>query len=1000
MPSSRPTRKSTRASSSPFVGSSNNSPAPPSVAPPAVKEKGQSSLDSWIEPPLRNPAPSFEDHGFQRQGVVSHMQPLGALPTAKERARFRSDGHRRSIAGRNGSTPARDEARDSPETTLSVEAAPQAESPKLEDPLPVIPPNRDEMDDDDYEPLVKKKKKSSSSSSSRPSAQPAKSETPVASTSSATAHSTPKAKANGHILTSQELDRIVNNAIKEAERAGTAHVGAAIAQLYEESHQDPELAEILKVIVLYSGRAPTKEEKEIFNKYVKRARKFARTASTPNSSKRARASRSSVGLGSLTPSHSAPPTSLSSLGSRTPSPPALENLTAALHSAQSTPMPDEPPSEATITPPKENAPASAMNDMRSSEAPFARSRSSSLSSLSSLSSINEDLLADPPRENLSDATPAPPSKLPSGKKAVNGTAAASSKKKKSGGGKVEGANAAKRSPADAGLSEADKEEIKTKRQKYEQSLPNMRAFNSSIEESDIRDRLTQRPTPSAPMLSKTIPVLPPKVQTLKLTNGVSKKPYSQTDSNAVSPLSDAFPPGSASAAGSRPSTPNLTAERPVKRQKTSARTKHSPIKNRSGGVAGVARASGGMESPIGYDDHEVRSENDDFCSACGFSGFLLCCDGCDRAFHLSCCDPPLTRTPEGGEWYCYKCTNKNAAGQKDTRTIFSPLISVLNKRNMTVFALPKRIQEHFEGVTADSEGAYQEHPEQKPLKSRLGWDEAPDNTKLRDAKGHAILCTQCGKSSLNSRQIIQCDRCSEHWHLDCLDPPMANPPPLPFNSKTRNTWICPRHIDRDLRAIEPTLSSALGGRRLFRIRKPKNPVIVDVNLSRGFKNDGLIEVDLSDDSDRDEEFLEQDDAVDGRVYRLPSQGIKLDFIAKVKEMHMMRQKEKARKIITQNSSQPKSAFKAYNEATATDRRASVNLVQLANREADLNLSGDAVQTLIYGLNAEAPDTVVAEMNEAETDSTGLKPPTEEEKRQLLALQELIRRRLSGTTGSV
>lgn len=50
------------------------------------------------------------------------------------------------------------------------------------------------------------------------------------------------------------------------------------------------------------------------------------------------------------------------------------------------------------------------------------------------------------------------------------------------------------------------------------------------------------------------------------------------------------------------------------------------------------------------------------------------------------------------------------------------------------------------------------------------------------------------------------------------------------------------------------------------------------------------------------------------------------------------------------STQPRTYDRKFSNANPTDRRAAVNLVQFANRESDLELGGDAVQTLIYTLN--------------------------------------------------
>ena len=50
--------------------------------------------------------------------------------------------------------------------------------------------------------------------------------------------------------------------------------------------------------------------------------------------------------------------------------------------------------------------------------------------------------------------------------------------------------------------------------------------------------------------------------------------------------------------------------------------------------------------------------NEDHCSACRSLGALVYCDGCPRAFHWLCLDPPMEATdlPEGeSRWFCPAC---------------------------------------------------------------------------------------------------------------------------------------------------------------------------------------------------------------------------------------------------------------------------------------------------------------------------------------------------------
>jgi len=99
--------------------------------------------------------------------------------------------------------------------------------------------------------------------------------------------------------------------------------------------------------------------------------------------------------------------------------------------------------------------------------------------------------------------------------------------------------------------------------------------------------------------------------------------------------------------------------------------------------------------------------------------------------------------------------------------------------------------------------------------SRLGQTEDRDPHRLRDRNGDPVLCFRCGNSALptnlsappskrprraaskaaspeNWKNILSCDYCNLHWHLDCLDPPLSSLPPV------HKKWMCPNHVERVL----------------------------------------------------------------------------------------------------------------------------------------------------------------------------------------------------------
>ncbi|XP_010783868.1 autoimmune regulator [Notothenia coriiceps] len=65
--------------------------------------------------------------------------------------------------------------------------------------------------------------------------------------------------------------------------------------------------------------------------------------------------------------------------------------------------------------------------------------------------------------------------------------------------------------------------------------------------------------------------------------------------------------------------------------------------------------------------------NDDECAVCKDGGELICCDGCPRAFHLTCLLPPLTSIP-CGTWQCDWCCG-NTVKRENAHLPLQPLIA-------------------------------------------------------------------------------------------------------------------------------------------------------------------------------------------------------------------------------------------------------------------------------------------------------------------------------------
>jgi len=133
-----------------------------------------------------------------------------------------------------------------------------------------------------------------------------------------------------------------------------------------------------------------------------------------------------------------------------------------------------------------------------------------------------------------------------------------------------------------------------------------------------------------------------------------------------------------------------------------------------------------------------------------------------------------------------------------------------------------------------------------------------DGFRLKDKNGRPIICYNCDGAAnpAQRRRIISCDFCDQHWHLDCLDPPMTGMPP-----PTRK-WMCPLHSD----IVVP------------RKRQPKQTQLVNVDRPYHPNNGDIVVV------PRQEPQLQQevDEMTVNRVrYQVPEQHIILDFWGRI-----------------------------------------------------------------------------------------------------------------------
>ncbi|KAH7162614.1 hypothetical protein B0J13DRAFT_615242 [Dactylonectria estremocensis] len=350
--------------------------------------------------------------------------------------------------------------------------------------------------------------------------------------------------------------------------------------------------------------------------------------------------------------------------------------------------------------------------------------------------------------------------------------------------------------------------------------------------------------------------------TTRSTRSASKRPHDDVEM-IFSPVAWSAKGEGSSTVGSRAVTPTL---RLPKKQRSGLRVKSSPVKKKGGTAAGLPRSLGEASTANGA-SKEQASDNDEECSACGAAGDVVCCDGCPRSFHFECVGMVQSESlPD--EWFCNECLFKRYPSRIPMHTgVFANALNNLEKSIPRAFSLPKRLQTRFEGVKAGIDGDYEEATTVKTVKKKNGYEEITDFFKQRE-DGQAVLCHGCQKSATDLRAIVSCSVCPLHWHLDCLDPPLAMPP-------VPKTWRCPAHVDDVLLEAPP-----LGPAHRFRKIKGAQPIIPA--FSRGLKNNGHIEIDWGDEPELSSNSGWPDPDSFGRAHKIQAPGIVFDVIEQLR----------------------------------------------------------------------------------------------------------------------
>ncbi|XP_029308619.1 autoimmune regulator isoform X1 [Cottoperca gobio] len=143
--------------------------------------------------------------------------------------------------------------------------------------------------------------------------------------------------------------------------------------------------------------------------------------------------------------------------------------------------------------------------------------------------------------------------------------------------------------------------------------------------------------------------------------------------------------------------------------------------------------------------------NEDECAVCKDGGELICCDGCPRAFHLTCLDPPLSSIP-CGTWRCEWC-----CGSVKTENAQLPLQSLIAHPQPTNTSSSNSIIDvsFFSSLSPSSLTSVT-----ASMNELSGRNQCSDGELLS-------VREVCGVCHLQGGDLTHCLQCFQHFHVHC-----------------------------------------------------------------------------------------------------------------------------------------------------------------------------------------------------------------------------------------